>query len=300
MPRLLPALLALCLTAASAKAGLSISDDPVGYAIRPAVTARSEAAAVEFIDTKNEEAKMKQSMGCIERMGVSSKFAAHYLYVQGDLLKDPQARLLANQLARTREKQAGQCSTLQAPSTLGLELGMFLANSFAINMTEKDKRIANRRVEEQLKSQFSSNIEQRLAFKANIQAISDTEKELAGIIDPSLGSESIFTSKSAKVRDAIETIIDEQESRAKDAWKRLSQEQIYSLLVGTHTMAGGWQFEPGEMRTLKVESASIKGHCVMADLTLELIGQTAGPRTIKTRAAFAVFKDGTVGLIGTN
>ena len=300
MPRLLPALLALCLTAASAKAGLSISDDPVGYAIRPAVTARSEAAAIEFIDTKNEEAKMKQAMGCIERMGVSSKFAAHYLYVQGDLLKDPQARLLANQLARTREKQAGQCSTLQAPSTLGLELGMFLANSFAINMTEKDKRIANRRVEEQLKSQFSSNIEQRLAFKANIQAISDTEKELAGIIDPSLGSESIFTSKSAKVRDAIETIIDEQESRAKDAWKRLSQEQIYSLLVGTHTMAGGWQFEPGEMRTLKVESASIKGHCVMADLTLELIGQTAGPRTIKTRAAFTVFKDGTVGLIGTN
>ena len=300
MPRLLPALLALCLTAASAKAGLSISDDPVVYAIRPAVTARSEAAAIEFIDTKNEEAKMKQAMGCIERMGVSSKFAAHYLYVQGDLLKDPQARLLANQLARTREKQAGQCSTLQAPSTLGLELGMFLANSFAINMTEKDKRIANRRVEEQLKSQFSSNIEQRLAFMANIQTISDTEKELAGIIDPSLGSESIFTSKSAKVRDAIETIVDEQESRAKDAWKRLSQEQAYSLLVGTHTVAGGWQFEPGEMRSLKVESTSIKGHCVLAELTLDLVGQTAGPRTIKIRAAFTVFKDGSVGLIGTN
>ena len=300
MPRLLPALLALCLTAASAKAGLSISDDPVVYAIRPAVTARSEAAAIEFIDTKNEEAKMKQAMGCIERMGAASRHVANFLYVQNDLLKDPQARLLAHRLALSREKQAGNCASLKAPSTFGAELGTFLANSIAINLTEKDKRVAERRVEEQLKSQFSGNLEQRFSFIANMKNIADTEKEIAAIIDPSLGSESIFTSKSAKVRDAIKTIIDEQESRAKDAWKRLSQEQIYSLLIGTHTMAGGWQFEPGEMRTLKVESASTKGHCVMADLTLELIGQTAGPRTIKTRAAFAVFKDGTVGLIGTN
>lgn len=300
MPRLFPALLALCLVAASAKAGLSISDDPVVYAIRPAVTARSEATAIEFIDTKNEEAKMKQAMGCIERMGATSRHVANFLYVQNDLLKDPQARLLAYRLALSREKQAGNCAALKAPSTFGSELGLFLANSFAINMMEKDKRVAERRVEEQLKSQFSGNLEQRFSFIANMKNIADTEKEIAAIIDPSLGSESIFTSKSAKVRDAIENIIDEQESRAKDVWKRLSQEQIYSLLIGTHTVAGGWQFEPGEMRSLKVESTSIKGHCVLAELTLDLVGQRAGAKTIKIRAAFTVFKDGSVGLIGTN
>ena len=300
MSRLFPALLTLCLVAASAKAGLSISDDPVVYAIRPAVTARSEAAAIEFIDTKNEEAKMKQAMGCIERMGAASRHVTNFLYVQNDLLKDPQARLLAYRLALSREKQAGNCASLKAPSTFGAELGTFLANSIAINMTEKDKRVAERRVEEQLKSQFSGNLEQRFSFIANMKNIADTEKEIAAIIDPSLGSESIFTSKSAKVRDAIETILDEQESRAKDAWKRLSQEQTYALLVGIHTAAGGWPFEPGEMRSLKVESASIKGHCVLAELTLDLVGQTAGPRTIKIRAAFTVFKDGSIGLIGTN
>lgn len=300
MPRLFPALLALCLVAASAKAGLSISDDPVIYAIRPAVTARSEAAAIEFIDTENEEAKMKQAMGCIERMGATSRHMANFLYVQNDLLKDPQARLMAYRLALSREKQAGNCASLKAPSTFGAELGMFLANSIAINMTEKDKRVAERRVEEQLKSQFSGNLEQRFSFISNMKNIADTEKEIAEIIDPSVATESIFTSKSAKVRDAIETIIDEQESRAKDAWKRLSQEQTYSLLVGTHTAAGGWQFEPGEMSSLKVESASIKGHCVLAELTLDLVGQRAGAKTIKIRAAFTVFKDGSIGLIGTN
>lgn len=300
MRHFLPALLALCFVAASAKADLAISDDPVVYAIRPAVSARSESTAIEFVNSTEKAAKMSQVMGCVERLRVASKLAAHYLTVQSDLLQDPQARRLASQLALSREKQAGHCSTLKAPSALGLELGIFLANSFAINLTEKDKRIAERRVEEQLKSQISGGLEQRFSFIANMKNIVDTEKEIAGIIDPSLGSESIFTSKSAKVHRAIETIIDEQESRAKGVWKRLSQEQIYALLIGTHTVSGNWQFEPGEMRSLKVESASIKGHCVMSDLTLELLGQTAGPKTIKIRAAFAVFKDGPVGLIGVN
>lgn len=300
MPRLFPALLALCLVAASAKAGLSISDDPVVYAIRPAVTARSEATAIEFIDTKNEEAKMKQAMGCIERMGATSRHVANFLYVQNDLLKDPQARLLAYRLALSREKQAGNCAALKAPSTFGSELGLFLANSFAINMMEKDKRVAERRVEEQLKSQFSGNLEQRFSFIANMKNIADTEKEIAAIIDPSLGSESIFTSKSAKVRDAIETIIDEQESRAKDSWKRLSQEQIYSLLIGTSSKAGQWTFLDGELRSLKADSVSLKGHCILAELSLDLVGQRAGAKTIKIRAAFTVFKDGSIGLIGTN
>ncbi|NBV26680.1 MAG: hypothetical protein EBR99_05140 [Actinobacteria bacterium] len=300
MPRLFSTLLALCLAATSAKAGLSISDDPIVYAIRPAVSARSEAAAIDFINTTAEEAKMKQAMACIERMGLASRHAANFLYVQNDLLKDPQARLLAYRLALSREKQAGNCASLKAPSTFGSELGMFLANSIAINMTEKDKRVAERRVEEQLKSQFSGNLEQRFSFIANMKNIADTENEIAGVIDPSLGSGSIFTSKSAKVRDAIESIVDEQESRAKDSWKRLGREQIYSLLIGTSSKAGQWTFLDGELRSLKTDSVSFKGHCVMTELTLELVGQTAGPRTMKIRAAFIAYKDGSVGLVGTN
>ena len=300
MPRLFPALLALCLGAASAKAGLSISDDPVVYAIRPAVSARSEAAAIDFINTTDEEAKMKQAMACIERMGAASRHAANFLYVQNDLLKDPQSRLLAYRLALSREKQAGNCASLKAPSTFGSELGMFLANSFAINMTEKDKRIAERRVEEQLKSQFSGNLEQRFSFIANMKNIADTENEIAGGIDPSLGAESIFASKSARVRDAVDSIIEEQESRAKASWRRLSQEQIYSLLQGVHTTAGDWVFEPGELKSLKIESARITGHCVLAELTLDLVGRRAGAKTIQIRAAFTVSKDGSVRLIGTN
>jgi hypothetical protein len=38
----------------------------------------------------------------------------------------------------------------------------------------------------------------------------------------------------------------------------------------------------------------------MSDLPLELVGKTAGPRTIKIRAAFTAYKDSSVGLIGTN
>lgn len=300
MPRLFPALLTFCLVAASAKAGLSISDDPVVYAIRPTVTARSEAAAIDFINSTNEEAKLGQAMGCIERMGAASRRAANFLYVQNDLLKDPQTRLMAYRLALSREKQAGNCAALKAPSTFGSELGLFLANSFAINMMEKDRRVAERRVEEQLKSQISSNLEQRFTFVASMKNIADTEKEIAGIIDPAVAIESIFASKSARVRDAIESIFDEQESRAKISWKRLSQEQIYSLLIGTGSPAAHWTFLAGELRSLKSEAVSFKGHCVMAELNLELVGQTAGPRTVKIRAAFAVFKDGSVGLIGTN
>ena len=300
MPRLLPALAALCLISASAKADLGISDDPVVYAIRPAVSARSESTAIEFVNCTDEDAKMRQVMGCVERLGAASKLAAHYLSVQSDLLKDPQARRLARQLALSREKQFGHCATLKAPAALGLELGNFLANSFAINLTEKDKRIAERRVEEQLKSQISGGLEQRSAFVTNMQDIADTEKEIAGIIDPAIGSESIFTSKSAKVSSAIETIIDEQESRAKDTWKRLRPEQIYGLLVGTSSKAGQWTFLDGELRSLKADSVSFKGHCIMTSLNLNLVGQTAGAQTITIRAAFAVFKDGSVGLIGTN
>jgi hypothetical protein len=300
MPRIVSLALALFLAAGSAKAGLSISDDPIVYAIRPAVSARSEFAAIEFINTTDESAKMAQSMSSVERMGLASKYAANYLYVQNDLLKDPQARLLAYRLALAREKQAGNCFSLKAPSEFGTELGLFFLNSFAINISEKNKRVAERRVEEQLKSQFSGNLEQRFSFIANMKNIADTENEIAGVIDPAVGSESIFTSKSAKVRDAIESIVDEQESRAKDSWKRLSQEQIYGLLIGTSSKAGLWTFLDGELRSLKADSVSFKGHCVMTDLTLNLVGQSAGPKTIKIRAAFSVFKDGSVGLIGTN
>lgn len=300
MPRFLPALATLCLIAAAAKADLAISEDPVVYAIRPAVSARSESTAIEFVNCADEDAKMGQVMGCVERLGAGSKLSAHYLSVQSDLLKDPQARRLASQLALSREKQAGHCSTLQAPSALGLELGIFLANSFAINLTEKDKRIAERRVEEQLKSQISGGLEQRAAFVANMKNIADTEKEITGIIDPAVGSESIFASKSAKVRSAIEFIIDEQESRTKDVWKGYNPGQIGGLLAGKGSAAAHRPFSADELRSLKTEAVSFKGHCVMAELSLELVGQTAAPRTIKIRAAFAVFKDGSVGLIGTN
>jgi hypothetical protein len=300
MPRIVSLALALFLAAGSAKAGLSISDDPIVYAIRPAVSARSEFAAIEFINTTDESAKMAQSMSSVERMGLASKYAANYLYVQNDLLKDPQARLLAYRLALAREKQAGNCFSLKAPSEFGTELGLFFLNSFAIKMSEKNKRVAERRVEEQLKSQFSGNLEQRFSFIANMKNIADTENEIASIIDTAVSSESIFTSKSAKVRDAIESIVDEQESRAKDSWKRLSQEQIYGLLQGTHTTAGDWVFEPGELKSLKIESATITGHCVLAGLTLDLVGRRAGAKTIQIRAAFMVSKDGSVRLIGTN
>jgi len=300
MPRIVSLALALFLAAGSAKAGLSISDDPIVYAIRPAVSARSEFAAIEFINTTDESAKMAQSMSSVERMGLASKYAANYLYVQNDLLKDPQARLLAYRLALAREKQAGNCFSLKAPSEFGTELGLFFLNSFAIKMSEKNKRVAERRVEEQLKSQFSGNLEQRFSFIANMKNIADTENEIASIIDTAVSSESIFTSKSAKVRDAIESIVDEQESRAKDSWKRLSQEQIYGLLQGTHTTAGDWVFEPGELKSLKIESATITGHCVLAGLTLDLVGRRAGAKTIQIRAAFTVSKDGSVRLIGTN
>jgi hypothetical protein len=300
MPRIVSLALALFLAAGSAKAGLSISDDPIVYAIRPAVSARSEFAAIEFINTTDESAKMAQSMSSVERMGLASKYAANYLYVQNDLLKDPQARLLAYRLALAREKQAGNCFSLKAPSEFGTELGLFFLNSFAINMSEKNKRVAERRVEEQLKSQFSGNLEQRFSFIANMKNIADTENEIASIIDTAVSSESIFASKSPRVRDAIESIVDEQESRAKDSWKRLNPEQIYSLLQGTHTTAGDWVFEPGELKSLKIESATITGHCVLAGLTLDLVGRRAGAKTIQIRAAFMVSKDGSVRLIGTN
>jgi hypothetical protein len=300
MPRIVSLALALFLAAGSAKAGLSISDDPIVYAIRPAVSARSEFAAIEFINTTDESAKMAQSMSSVERMGLASKYAANYLYVQNDLLKDPQARLLAYRLALAREKQAGNCFSLKAPSEFGTELGLFFLNSFAINMSEKNKRVAERRVEEQMKSQLNGYLEQRISFSISIKNIGDTEKEIASIIDPAAGSESIFTSKSARVRDAIESIVDEQESRAKDSWKRLNPEQIYSLLQGTHTTAGDWVFEPGELKSLKIESATITGHCVLAGLTLDLVGRRAGAKTIQIRAAFMGSKDGSVRLIGTN
>ena len=300
MPRIVSLALALFLAAGSAKADLSLNDDPVAYAVRPGVSARSEFAAIDFINTTDESAKTTQAVRAIERMGAASKHAANYLYVQNDLLKDPQARLLAYRLALAREKQAGNCFSLKAPNEFGTELGLFLLNSFAINMSEKNKHVAERRVEEQMKSQLNGYLEQRISFSISIKNIGDTEKEIASIIDPSLGSESIFTSKSAKVRDALEGIIEEQESRAKASWKRLSQEQIYGLLIGTSSKAGLWTFLDGELRSLNADSVSFKGHCVMTDLTLNLVGQSAGPKTIKIRAAFTVFKDGAVGLIGTN
>ena len=300
MPRILPLALALFLAAGSAKAALSLNDDPVAYAVRPGVSARSEFAAIDFINTTDESAKTTQAVRAIERMGAASKHAANYLYVQNDLLKDPQARLLAYRLALAREKQAGNCFSLKAPSEFGTELGLFFLNSFAINMSEKNKRVAEHRVEEQMKSQLNGYLEQRISFSISIKNIGDTEKEIASIIDPAVGSESIFTSKSAKVRDAIESIVNEQESRAKDSWKRLSQEQIYGLLIGTSSKAGLWTFLDGELRSLKADSVSFKGHCVMTDLTLNLVGQSAGPRAMTIRAAFTVFKDGSVGLIGTN
>ena len=143
MPRIVSLALALFLAAGSAKADLSLNDDPVAYAVRPGVSARSEFAAIDFINTTDESAKTTQAVRAIERMGAASKHAANYLYVQNDLLKDPQARLLAYRLALAREKQAGNCFSLKAPNEFGTELGLFLLNSFAINMSEKTSMSPN-------------------------------------------------------------------------------------------------------------------------------------------------------------
>ena len=300
MPRILPFALAILLSVGSAKADLSLNDDPIAYAVLPAVSARSEFAAIDFINTNDEPAKTAQAVRAIERMGAASKYAANYLYVQNELLKDPQARLLAYRLALSREKQSANCLSLKAPSEFGTELGLFFINSFAINMTEKNKREAERQVEDQMKSQLNGYLEQRISFGISIKNIGDTEREIAGIIDPSVATESIFASKSGKVRYAVNSIIEDQESLAKASWKRLGQEHVYSLLIGTSSKAGQWTFLDGELRSLKADSVSFKGHCVMADLTLELVGQTAGARTMKIRTGFMVFKDGSIGLIGTN
>ena len=119
-------------------------------------------------------------------------------------------------------------------------------------------------------------------------------------IDPDVAATSIFKSKQPRVRKAIEGIIDEQEARAKASWNKLTHQQIYGLLVGTHSPAGNWEFLNGELTSLKVDSVTFKGHCVLTELTLNLVGKSAGARTIKIRAAFTVFKDGGIGLIGTN
>ena len=77
------------------------------------------------------------------------------------------------------------------------------------------------------------------------------------------------------VRKAIEAIIDEQEARAKASWGKLTHPQIYGLLVGTHSPAGSWEFLNGELTSLKVDSVTFKGHCVLTELTLNLVGKSA-------------------------
>ena len=80
----------------------------------------------------------------------------------------------------------------------------------------------------------------------------------------------------------------------------LGEFRFSSPKVQLDPVFGSWTFLDGELRSLNADSVSFKGHCVMTDLTLNLVGQSAGPKTIKIRAAFTVFKDGAVGLIGTN
>ena len=48
------------------------------------------------------------------------------------------------------------------------------------------------------------------------------------------------------------------------------------------------------------ETAKFKGHCVLTELTLNLVGQSAGPRSVRVRAAVNVFKDGHMELFGVN
>ena len=39
---------------------------------------------------------------------------------------------------------------------------------------------------------------------------------------------------------------------------------------------------------------------MLTELTLNLVGQSAGPRSVRVRAAFNVFKDGHMELFGVN
>ena len=300
MRRIVPVLLAALLTACSALADLSVNEDPVIYAVRPAVSARTEFEAVDFLANANASITTRQLVGCLGRPGVSSKHSANYLYVQSDLLQDPQVKLFAYRLALSREKQAALCMSVKAPSDLGSELASFLGASLAINMIEQNSRVAEQRVEAEFKARASGFLEQNIAFGANVKNIHEGEMEIAGIIDPDVAATSIFKSKQPRVRKAIEGIIDEQEARAKASWNKLTHQQIYGLLVGTHSPAGNWEFLNGELTSLKVDSVTFKGHCVLTELTLNLVGKSAGARTIKIRAAFTVFKDGGIGLIGTN
>jgi hypothetical protein len=300
MSRFFATILPFCLAAASAHANLAISEDPILYAVRPAVSARSEFAALDHIGLTDEAARTALTMGCISRMGMASKYAAQYLFVQNDLLTKPEQKFFAYQLALCRERQAEQCFALKPPADFGSEFIKFLGASFAINLTEKNSSVARRAVEEELKARSYGYLEQQMSFERGIKAIGDAEKEIAFIMEPTEAAESIFAMKSPRVRDAIESILAEQEGRSKEAWKNLRPEQVYALLVGASSAGNRWNFLQGELRSLKVESVAFKGHCVLADLTLEVVGQTAGPKTLRVRASFTVFKDGSIRLLGNN
>jgi hypothetical protein len=300
MKRLLSLIAGLCIAVSQARAENSLADNVVEYAIRPIVTARSEGAAIAFIDAAGDDEKNAEVAKLLEHFGRNSKNVSHYLYTAADLNKDAEGRLLAFKLARLREQQAETCAGIKLPPDFGKVAGGFLGSSFIINNTESDRKKAQQMVDAEFRNRALNYMELNIAFSNALKSIGQAEAEISGLIDPARPGSSILNSESPKVRDGIATILEEQETRSRAAWKNAPDEQVYALMVGARSETGKWVFEAGEFRSLTVETAKFKGHCVLTELTLNLVGQSAGPRSMRVHAAFTVFKDGHMELFGVN
>lgn len=95
--------------------------------------------------------------------------------------------------------------------------------------------------------------------------------------------------------DVVQQIVMEQSARAHNASSRVNLGLLSKTLVGKR--AAGWTFEPGEIKAVRIIETQLRGHCILTEAEIDVIGSMSGARTLRVRMAHQVFIDDSMQLL---
>lgn len=192
-----------------------------------------------------------------------------------ELATSPQAGRLTSipqLLAEARAKQATNCSRLPDDMLHGEGVGLTMVELRKIAVQAPNEQEADRQAREYLKQNWPNLINLPIQQKAALDAILSTEREIQQLI----GGLAKAPELQSVQQEAIASIVQEVEIRARKAADRLTPARFYETLIGHQFRPNAGRLEAGEMVKLVILEQRIVGHCIVSSIRLDLRGSRSG------------------------
>lgn len=282
-----------------------LSDAEVAYysatvsaTYRPLISFASRIGAVEWVhngEPQNSEIDEQTAKSLIDNLAASA-MTIRQLKTDG---VSEETRALAEDIAARRAATSLSFRNVRRPDAAMEFLG-WLIDSASLN-----DRHGNERERDEIRMKMGM---QRLGgyasatAKASIQEAEATERfkqsesEILRLIEThriALGGMKAIQLPS---QDATGLrIISEQQARAEKVSKGINAALLDQTLRGSKV--GTWIFAANEVKSVKILSTQIKGHCILQEAEIDVYAPIGGARKLKVRMAHEVFVDETIRLI---